>query len=168
MLQLTQCFDRTEIVMSERGGQGREQFSAEETSRAEHRRVYEIANREKSKLVFHGYTNAEQLDKFLGAELALHKWIAHHPSIKDKATQSEFHAEEALKLTKVLTGSYYTEKARFCQEQADSLSNLAGESTDDLGIAARKEAASWLRTKASCLEMPTPRPPAPGQQEKPS
>src|SRR5207249_2470549 len=106
-----------------------------EARQAEGRRLSRIANHEEGKIVFYGDTNAEQLDKYLAAKIAMYQWVAHHPTTIDhKTAEAENAREKALKYTKILTGSYYTEKALFCQEQADTLSKLAGDGTDDLGI----------------------------------
>ncbi len=153
--------------MSEKEGQNGEGFlSEEEALMAEGRRLGRAVNREESKIVFHGDTDPRTLDKYLEAQIAMQQWQSHHPITSDKAAEAEHHRENALKFTKIFTGSYYTEKAQFCREQADDLIRLGGEKTDAAGFAGRKQGAAWLRMQANCLEMPEPRPPAPGQQSQ--
>lgn len=157
--------------MTETGGQSGEGFLSEEARLAEHRKLYAAANREESKIMLSRDADARTLDKYLEATVIFNKWLAHNPGLAesrdaaDKASEAEYYNEKTLKYRKILDGSYYKEKALFCREKADDLKRLAGERTDDYGNAGRKQAAAWLRMEASCLEMPTPRPPAPGQQE---
>jgi hypothetical protein len=147
--------------MSETGGYMEEGFSSEEGQR-----LSEAVNREESKIIFRGDTNPKTLDTYLEAQFKAHQWGAHHPSTSVKDVEAEHHREEALKFRKILDGSYYTEKAKFCREQADRIFYLIdSERTDEMGIKGRQQAARWLKIEASCLEMPAPRPPVAPTEE---
>ena len=127
-------------------------------------------------------TSAEQLDRYLSATSEYYKWVAQNPAPEYPTEKRAEHREENTqthwRYNQLLTGSYYHEKADFCHEQylvnrgdaeereADIASGkkTPSETTPALIAQSRTKAANWLRTEANCLEMPDPRPPAPGQQ----
>jgi hypothetical protein len=142
---------------------------------AEYDRLYKIVQEEKDKIEVDGSTDPQQLDTYLESRMTLHQWLSQHPRTSDKEPESAYHTEKYWEARKTLTGSYYTEKAFFCQEQADAFRGLAGKLTDQIVIEERKHntdwpsademalqgrlrAANWLRMEASCLEMPISRP----------
>jgi len=132
-------------------------------------------------------TSAAQLDRFLAAEASYLHWSAQHalPTEPWEGIETEEREEKGvqyLQIQKVLTGSYYKEKADYCNQMYQFHRGKAEEGEEKISAGlenpdhtsrleariarSRMWAANWLRTEANCLTMPEARPHPREQQEQ--